>query len=451
MIEDANILKKFLELLFEAFNNADIEYCVIGNYEKLPEFTSNDVDIWIGNYEKSEAAMLMASEKANLNLYMQNKTSNGSNNYFYYSTSMGLSIIKIDLITETAFKSIFPIVKGDLIRSNREKYKGFYVANEFIEGIMHLFYPLIAFGIVKDKYKEKILRLVKMSSFRDQLVTMVDENCANQLINNIEAGRWEKVEKQAVSVRKKIIQKTFVDLDKKRLMIFLCFIKSVVSRIVKKNGLVVSFTGIDGAGKTTIKEHLLRNGDRYFAKGRTKEFYWRPFLVPRLAKLVGSKGQEEILDNSGKRVVKTNLTLSIKSTLKYSYYVFDFLIGQIKYFKEAHTGGLVIFDRYHFDNIIYPERFGFRVNKGLMRFFDRWIIPQPDILFYFTADTDVLYERKHEIDIGEINQQKAFYEDEIKIRKNVVVIYTDGSIDNSIREVLLKCFELMNRRYSKGG
>jgi len=447
-----NILEKLLIQYFYFLEENNINYCVIGNYKQLPQYTTNDVDFWVEDKEKAEKLLLELAKNLNIKLYMQNKTANGTNNYFYYKyEDNSVKIIKIDLMTETAYKSIIPIVTSEIIQNNRKKYKNFYVANELVEGIMHLFYPLITFGFVKEKYRDKIFTLISNNEYRNEIINILGSDEGKKLISNIENTAWEKIEKDSKKIKNIFIFKTLKTFDLKRVKIIISFFSTIVNRIFTKNGLVISFTGIDGAGKTSIKNYFVENSEKFFTKNRTKEFYWRPFLLPRVATIIKSQGQKEVLDNSGRRVLKKTFTTKIKNYLKYSYYILDFIFGQIKYFKESHTGGLVIFDRYHFDNVIYPERFGFTVNKKIMRFMDKWIVPQPDLLFYLTANSKTLYERKYEIDIDEINKQKEIYKKEIDLRGDIITISTDGSFNYTIEEILLTCLEFMSKRLEKHG
>ncbi len=447
-----NMLKDLLLNLFEQLDCNKIEYCVIGNYAELPDYTSNDVDIWVDNYIAAETILYQSAKKLGLRLYLQNKTANGSNNYFYFNNcNKEIETIKIDLMIETSYKSLVPIVSGDLIKKNRDTYNGFFVANKVIESVMHLLYPLITFGIVREKYKEKLYQINKTQEFQYHLKTIVGREHFILIKAFIEANNWHSVEMMSNSIKRYLILKMFFKSDTSRIKIFFRFIASICSRIKQKNGLVISFTGIDGAGKTSIKEYMIKNSNNFFTKNRSKEFYWRPFLLPRIAHILRTKGQTEAIDDSGKRVVHLSRLSSIANMLKYIYYSADFVLGQMKYFKQSHTGGLIVFDRYHFDNIIYPERFGFKVSKKIMLFFDRHIIPQPDIQFYFNAQPKILYERKHEIGIDEINKQQILYADEINKRGDIIEICTNGSFDNSVNEVWSHCLEQMSHRYSYNG
>jgi len=442
-----NHLSKLLKSLISEFEKINLCYCVIGNYDNLPEYTENDVDFWVNDVRKAEKILLKSANIVGLSLYMQNKTANGSNNYFYNSSSKEVEIVKIDLMSETAFKSIITIVPEKLIQENRIQYKYFYVANNKIEGAMHLLYPLVTFGRVKEKYKNKLFKLSQLDEFRDILIQLLGKKLSSEIFNAILEKDWIGIEKKAPIVRRYLIYMTLRKMNFKRCNILFNYLGSVFIRIIKKNGIVIGFTGIDGAGKTSIKNYLIENADNYFTKNRTIEFYWRPFLLPTVSKLMGSPIQKEEYDSSGKRVLKNNIFNLVRNYIKYCYYLLDFILGQIKYFKESHTGGLIIFDRYHFDNIIYPERFGFNINKRIMRFFDSYIIPQPDLLFYLTANTKILYDRKHEIDINTIETQKMLYELEIDLRKSIITVDSGGAEEVTFNKILLKCLEHMSNRY----
>ena len=187
-------------------------------------------------------------------------------------------------------------------------------------------------------------------------------------------------------------------------------------------------------------------------KGKTKAFYWRPFLLPRLAVLFKKRDKEnEAYEISGKRVYKKSYKNTLLSYIKYFYYVLDFILGRVLYLRSIKTGGLVVFDRYHLDNIIYPERFGFSISPEVMRFIDKWCVPQPDILFYLTADAKTLYERKKEIAVNVINAQKELYQTEMNYNKRILGVNTNGNVEDTYNEIIFLCLQNMAKRYKNNG
>ena len=251
------MLKNLLIKLFEQLEFNNIEYCVIGNYYELPDYTSNDVDVWVDGYVAAEAILYQIAKDLKLRLYLRNRTANGSNNYFYFNNHDGeIEVIKIDLMIETSYKSLVPIVSSELIRKNRDMYNGFYVANDVIEGVMHLLYPLISFGVVKNKYKDKLYKLNEDGEFREYLEDIVGHKNFILLEEFIRNKNWQCIERMSPAIKRYLILNMFLKIDIPRLKIFFVFIRSIFSRVNHKNGIVISFTGIDGAGKTSIKEYI---------------------------------------------------------------------------------------------------------------------------------------------------------------------------------------------------
>lgn len=442
-----NKLSEFLLDLFCKFEEFKISYCVIGNYEKLPYHTDNDVDLWVEDIQIAEKCLMALAKDIGLSLYMQNFTAVGSNNYFYYDNGASLEIIKIDLMSETAYKSLFTLIPSDHFKKAIENYNGFFVANRQLEGAAHLLYPLVHTGFVKKKYREKIVRLSHDEIFIEIIVSILGKDLGLTVIELLSKEQWDSLEKTRRTIIQRIILSSVSTLTISRVKTYGRFIRSFLQRIFKKNGVTMSFTGIDGAGKTTLKNNFVEYSDRYFCKNKSLDFYWRPFFLPRIACLLGSKGQGEKFVSSGRRVISDSLLSILKSYVKYFYYVLDFILGQARYYVITHTGGSAIFDRYHFDNIVYPERFGFSVNKSIMRMVDRHFIPQPDLMFYFTADSETLYMRKMEIDIKEIDNQKNTYGKEICLKNDIVIINTDCSVAESFKVVLTLMLKHMSERY----
>ena len=73
-------------------------------------------------------------------------------------------------------------------------------------------------------------------------------------------------------------------------------------------------------------------------------------------------------------------------------------------------------------------------------------MPQPDIIFYLTADSDVLYNRKYEINIDEINAQKSIYKKEIVKKGKIITLNTNSTFEETTDEILFHCLNSMSNR-----
>jgi hypothetical protein len=230
------MLRDLLLKFFDRLKTCNIAYCVIGNYDGLPDYTENDVDIWVDDFVAAEKILHRTAKELFLKLYLHNKTANGSNNYFYFNRRrQPVEIVKIDLMIETAYKSLVPIVNGKLIEKNRTVYKNFLVVDEVLEGIMHLLYPLVSFGIVRDKYKEKIYKLNEVDKFQHYLESIVGQKYCILLGSLIKDNNWHGIEMMSGSIKRYLIVKMFAKIDVLRIRIFFRFFeKHFFKRISKK-------------------------------------------------------------------------------------------------------------------------------------------------------------------------------------------------------------------------
>lgn len=443
-------LENVLDKVFAEFAITGLRYGVVGNYENLPAETSNDVDIWVNNIAKAKLIVDRAAREAGMFLYMENVTANGSNNY-YFKDDTSIEIVKIDLMRETAFKSVIPLVRNERISSSIVAHKNFYVVESATEAAMQFLYGLANFGATSEKYQQKIKSQLANEAFYGLVDESIGAELRSKIFDCIEKNNWDGLHNFRYKVLRALFTRALLRSPLERAGIVLQHLWCCSRRLFSTSGIFLVLTGIDGAGKSTVVESLTEVSDKYFAKNKLRKFYWRPFFLPPIAELLGKKAKVESAneyDTQGLRVVSDGMLSMLSYFVKYLYYITDFVLGKLKYLRQLKTGGLVVFDRYHFDNVIYPGRFGFNASRNIMRLVDRYIIPTPDITFYLFTDTDVMFERKREVDVDEIERQKALYQFEGKYIRNFVALDTGGDIASTRTEIIRHCLKRMSTRYS---
>ncbi|OGP24874.1 MAG: hypothetical protein A2X99_02615 [Deltaproteobacteria bacterium GWB2_55_19] len=441
-----------LKTLFTELERSGQSYCVCGNYEGLPEYTSHDVDIWASDVEAFEKILYASAEKNGLTLYLRNRLANGSNNFFY-KTSPGIEFVHIDVLSECAWASFVPIVRSARIGEGRVKYRGFFVAEPIVESAMHLLYPLLHAGKVKDKYREKIFSFREEPRFALILEEAVGKDGAGELLAKISRRDWKGIEKNAGRYRLQAVLNSLARDNVRVARAFISFAWTNVARLFSPSGLFMAVMGPDGCGKTTLSNRLLEKFGDCFTSGKLKKFYWRPFLLPRIADLspFKKKGKPRNgLEDVGLRTVSMSPKARLAYLLKFLYYWADFVAGRLKYQSAWSRGGLVFFDRYYYDHMVYPERFGFSVPKPLMRALGR-LIPEPDLKFYLHAPPKRLLERKQELPASEIIRQQEEYRRLIASLKGGYVIDTSRTIEETEQEIMRICASFMAKRLKRGG
>jgi thymidylate kinase len=68
----------------------------------------------------------------------------------------------------------------------------------------------------------------------------------------------------------------------------------------------------------------------------------------------------------------------------------------------------VVFDRYFDDLRIDPKRYRLGGPLWLVELL-RWVVPDPDLVLVLDADENVVFSRKQEVQLTEIQRQRALY------------------------------------------
>jgi thymidylate kinase len=172
-------------------------------------------------------------------------------------------------------------------------------------------------------------------------------------------------------------------------------------------GWVITLSGVDGAGKTTIISELKGELERKYRRPVVLLRH-RPGLLPILSSIkYGEEKAEQRAAVNQPRLGKNGGVLS--SILRFSYYLTDYLLGQwFIYFKYTRKGNIVLYDRYYFD-FIFDGR---RSNIDLPVTWTEWLykmIFKADVNFFLYAEPEVILSRKKEVPETEIRKLTTNY------------------------------------------
>jgi len=158
---------------------------------------------------------------------------------------------------------------------------------------------------------------------------------------------------------------------------------------------LISFSGVDGAGKTTVLYEVKRILENRYRK-RVVVIRHRPSLLPILSAYV--HGKEKASEISMSRLPrKGNNKNTISSLVRFLYYLTDYIIGQIWVsFKYSRRGIIVLYDRYYYDFILDGIRSNIRLNPWVPKLFFN-IVKKPELNFFLYAPPEVILKRKQEL------------------------------------------------------
>jgi thymidylate kinase len=173
------------------------------------------------------------------------------------------------------------------------------------------------------------------------------------------------------------------------------------------NGLIITFSGVDGAGKSTVIEKVKHRLEKQLRK-RVIVIRHRPSLFPILSAL--TKGKEAAENESKNRLPRQGNNKSTLSSLaRFSYYYLDYLIGQfVVYFKYVSRGYVVLYDRYYYDFINDSKRSNILLPASLIRA-GFSLLMRPRFNFFLYAQPEVILARKKELDTKTIQELNHKY------------------------------------------
>jgi thymidylate kinase len=199
---------------------------------------------------------------------------------------------------------------------------------------------------------------------------------------------------------------------------------------INNKGFMITFSGVDGAGKSTVIENIVLRIEKQLRKP-VVVLRHRPSILPILS--VWSKGKEQAHLDVIEGLPRQGKNKSVLSSfIRFSYYYLDYLLGQfVVYFKYILRGKVVIYDRYYFDFINDSKRSNIVLSKKLTSFFYNFLL-KPEFNFFLFADADIILKRKEELSKATIEKLTADYHDlfeSLQSKSNTLVYQPINNVD----------------------
>jgi thymidylate kinase len=193
--------------------------------------------------------------------------------------------------------------------------------------------------------------------------------------------------------------------------------------------MVISFLGPDGSGKSTIIEQLISEKLPFL---KTEYFHLKPIKK---------------ITNSSINVTEPHKYpeySKFKSYCKLIFFLFQYNIcWLINIYPLKYKSVLIIFDRYFDDLLVDNKRYRYGGSITVAKFI-RLFIPKPSLYFILTTDADIIYKRKQEVSISELERQIIAYN---SLADNKRYIKID--VDNNPKEISKKIISIINSKLNE--
>jgi thymidylate kinase len=180
-----------------------------------------------------------------------------------------------------------------------------------------------------------------------------------------------------------------------------------IRSVFHQKGFTVTFSGVDGAGKSTVIESLKNRIEKQL-RMPVVVIRHRPSLLPILSAWTKGKAKAE-MDSASRLPRQGQNAKFFPSLLRFSYYYIDYLIGQFYvYFKYLIRGYVVLYDRYYFDFINDSKRSNIELPAGLTSK-GYSLLLKPDLNLFLFADPETILARKQELSADTITDLTVKY------------------------------------------
>lgn len=404
--------------LFDAIHNE--EYATLKMANDFPESVSlnSDIDIII----PKELNKKIASFLKNHAFISQFKTEKKSFMNAIKIVTNENEILALDLIWQLKRKNLIMLDANKIIAENVKNSFGVKTAScKYTVQYIALFH-LLNHAKIPKKYLayEQIIH-----NSETELNLLISEYYINRKQNNAKLLHY--LHRQKENRKKSFIINTLnYGLDT---------LKSYFSN----SGFVITFSGVDGVGKSTVIEHIAFKIEKQLRK-RVIILRHRPSILPILS--VWTKGKEKAHTDVVSNLPRQGKNKSVLSSLlRFSYYYVDYLIGQfVIYFKYTLRGHVVIYDRYYFDFINDSKRSNIQLPKCISKSGYLFLL-KPKFNFFLFEEAQIILKRKNELNESTINELTREYKTlfqnlKLKTKNRIYDSIRNDNLDTTLHAII---------------
>lgn len=413
---------------FAALGERNVRYCVLRNYESLPErVPGSDLDVLVhpDDSEHGELTLREIATACGWTLVSRYPKDYAIMHFRFWRLEEGTNhFLRFDLMTGVGWRGV-PFLSTAEVLARRLAHRGLYVPRPVDEVVITVLTGLFYQGHIKQRYVPKW-----SATLREQRVEM--EASLARVLGGQAAKRILAVDLAVARVpsvnrwRLLLLARGLRRQPLRQVRAWLGLARLAFSRALHPQGVLVALVGPDGGGKTTITGLIRERVSKVFPQ--VWYFHWRPGLLGDPWALLGGRRPQPAGKRRQTEHVTSSLRAHLSSLLRISYYVLDYVLGYFfRVLPIRIRGGLVLGDRYFYDYMVAPEGKRFTLGPGWARPF-LWLVPAPDLVILCTGNASEIHRRKPELELAEIDRQlRAFQMLEGSIPRLVAVSTTEGS------------------------
>jgi thymidylate kinase len=393
-------ISQFVTAVFRAWQQAGINCLVLRNYESLPHFTTNDIDVLVepSQLRQAEQALLGAASKAGFRLHNRVEFATLA---LYLSSEHSNAQTHFDLCTALKWRGFEFVACEELLRRKMSR-DIFSIPHPVDETATKLLASLIYTGKVKEKYRASVAAGLQAepAAITDLLARTYGPAHAKFLVAAGAQAKWADIEAATGALRRALILRQLLGRPWRTLKSLLLDTNRLVRRFLRPPGVTVVLSGADGSGKSTAASALMDELSVTFSPSQVHHFHWKPPLFS--ANRRAARGPAT--DPHGRPARNPVVSLCY-----FGFHWLEFFLGShLRFRLITFRDGLVLIDRFYYDFFVDQRRYRLRVPQGLVRL-GHFFLKKPDLVVLLDAPAGVLQSRKQEVPLAETERQRAAY------------------------------------------
>lgn len=317
------------------------------------------------------------------------------------------------------------------IFKNVKKIDFFQTLNDDYTFVMLTIHSILGKRFFKPKYKKILINLIDIVDFKivnDIILRTFGKNSAEFIVQKIKTNNIDDIGKKSIILIFKFLLRSPFRIFTLSLLTF----RWIIWSNYLTASPLISVIGPDGSGKSETNKMLiesLSNNNRkvkyiYFGRGRSNIL---PFT--KLGRIYKRAELKKDSKNIKKRVT---FLRKILYTLSSFMFTTDLLLRYVfRVFPKRKNRNIVMTDRYCSD-ILLMEHVPFFIKYIFLVLF-----PKPVITIYLYNDAQVLYDRRKQQSVDELNRQMNLFEFMVRQYSAFKIKTTDKKItQKNIRELV---------------
>jgi thymidylate kinase len=406
-------ISQLVTAVFRAWQQAGINCLVLRNYEGLPHFTTNDIDVLVEPDQLRRAEQLLLGVASEAGFRLLNRVEFATL-AFFFSNRQSNAQAHFDLFTALKWRGFEFLTCQEFLR-RRVSRDLFCIPHPADETATNLLASFVFTGKVKEKYKASIAAGLRSepAAITDLLARTYGHAHAKFLVAAGAQERWADIEAATGALRRALIVRQLTRHPWRTIKSLVVDARRLAKRALQPPGVSLVLCGADGSGKSTAAAAVMEELRGTFSPAKVRHYHWKPPLFSTQRRAARRPATEPHA-----RPPRNPLA----SLCYFGFHWLEFCLGShLRFWPVTFRGGLVLIDRFYYDFFVDQHRYRLRVPQSIVRL-GYFLIKKPDLVVLLDAPAEVLQGRKQEVTLAETKRQRTAYLELVRSLKNGRVI-----------------------------